>query len=275
MIVHHPLPPGSRTTSAGAGAGSTDRPPRRPGGQSTARPESGHPGPSLEPEYLGLAHELGNRTMIVSAQLQMVVAAGELAQEQLDAVRAAERALEALVATGERLLALAGPPAPAVSEVVDLRALAREVVAEAEMLVDAAGGSRITVHGSRPAPVTAVRSQLRLVVDNLVENALKYSPPGSPVVVEVRPHRGGVVLRVLDRGVGIAPRDLPHVQEPFFRSRAAEDSDRQGAGMGLAIARGLVERHGGHLGIASQPGRGTRVTVLLPPHVEPIDDERA
>jgi len=243
--------------------------PRPTPGRALGRPWDSDPTSPLEAEHLGLAHELGNRVMALSAQLQLVVGAGELAQEQVEAVRAAERALEALVATGDRLVTLAGLAPAAAPEVVDLQRLARDVVAEVESV---AGSSRVTVHGSRPAPVLVVRSQLRLVIDNLVENALKYSPPDSSVVVEVRPHRGGVVLRVLDRGVGIAARDLPHVQEPFYRSREAEASDRQGAGMGLAIARGLVERHGGHLGIASQPGRGTRVTVLLPPHLPTPDD---
>jgi signal transduction histidine kinase len=102
------------------------------------------------------------------------------------------------------------------------------------------------------------------LLDNLVDNALKYRFPGTPVTVSVEPLGGRVAVRVADLGPGIAARDLPRVFEPFFRTRDAQLRGVPGLGLGLAVARRLARALGGTLTVESEPGCGSRFTLVLP-----------
>jgi two-component system sensor histidine kinase BaeS len=107
------------------------------------------------------------------------------------------------------------------------------------------------------------------VVVNLLSNAVKFTPAGGSVTVETGPAPSArfAMLRVSDTGIGIAAQDLPFVTQRFFRGqRAAEVS---GSGIGLAVVDQLVRLHNGHMEIASEPGRGTQVTVMLPRAEDP------
>jgi signal transduction histidine kinase len=101
------------------------------------------------------------------------------------------------------------------------------------------------------------------VVENLVGNAVKYSPDGTPVRVEVRATEEGVVLAVRDWGVGIADDEVPHIFSLFYRASTA--GDVPGAGIGLASTKTIVEQHGGQISVKSALGVGTTVIVVLPP----------
>jgi signal transduction histidine kinase len=111
-------------------------------------------------------------------------------------------------------------------------------------------------------PVQADPNRLDRVVANLVGNALKYSPPGSPVEVSAAADEREVTVTVRDRGVGIAAEDLPRLFERFFRGRLTQRAD--GLGLGLYIVRMLVEAHGGRVGVESVPGEGSAFTFTLP-----------
>jgi signal transduction histidine kinase len=115
-----------------------------------------------------------------------------------------------------------------------------------------------------PLVVMADTVRLEQVFRNLIDNAVKYSPPAAPVDVSVRREGGEAVVRIRDRGIGIAPADLPYIFEPFRQTEAAA---RQGGGLGLGLAlvRGVVEQHGGRIGAQSDgPGTGTEFEVRLP-----------
>ena len=101
------------------------------------------------------------------------------------------------------------------------------------------------------------------VADILLDNAMKYSPPDSPVVVSLRVEGGRILLAVEDAGCGIDPEDLPHVFEPFFRSPRQRGTNTTGVGLGLAIARRIVRAMGGEITAGSTPGRGSRFVVSL------------
>ncbi|MCW2836730.1 MAG: walK 2, partial [Marmoricola sp.] len=106
------------------------------------------------------------------------------------------------------------------------------------------------------------------IVTNLLVNALKYSPPGSPVVIGFgRPRAGQVSLVVSDQGRGIDRGDLDSIFSELVRGRLAENDG--GTGLGLASVRDLVEQHGGSVSIDSEVGVGTTVTVLLPSQQAP------
>ena len=106
-----------------------------------------------------------------------------------------------------------------------------------------------------PVRVDAVQVQRILV--NLLDNALKFSPPGSPVTVRVTRTRKEVIVRVTDQGRGVPESELEHVFEPFYRGAPAQD--QTGTGLGLAIARGFAEANGGRLWAESRPGQGAVV----------------
>ena len=103
------------------------------------------------------------------------------------------------------------------------------------------------------------------VMANLLDNALRHTPSGGQVTVEVNRDLGEVRVVVADTGEGIRPDHLPHVFERFYRADAARDRDRGGSGIGLAIVRAIVVEHGGRVSAASEgPGAGATFTVTLP-----------
>jgi two-component system sensor histidine kinase BaeS len=106
------------------------------------------------------------------------------------------------------------------------------------------------------------RIRMREMVTNLLTNAVKFTPRGGRVMLETGPAADMAMLRVSDTGVGVPPEDLPHLSERFYRGREA--AEVSGSGIGLTIVDELVRGHHGSLDIASQPGQGTQVTILLP-----------
>jgi signal transduction histidine kinase len=106
------------------------------------------------------------------------------------------------------------------------------------------------------------QSRLERVVQNLLENGLKYSPPECPVVVDIALRDEWVVVSVRDRGIGILAEDLPHIFEQFFRGSSVQSIP--GTGIGLAGAKRIIDQHGGRIEVASTPGQGTTVMLFLP-----------
>jgi len=96
---------------------------------------------------------------------------------------------------------------------------------------------------------------------NLLDNALKYSPPGSPIEIEATQVEQEIQISILDRGVGIPPADLTHIFDKFYRVQHPEQVT--GTGLGLAISKGIVEAHGGHIWASNRPGGGTSITISL------------
>jgi two-component system cell cycle sensor histidine kinase PleC len=117
----------------------------------------------------------------------------------------------------------------------------------------------------RAAPrVRADGRALRQMLINLLTNAIKFTPEGGRIAIEaLLDDDGRPLLRVHDNGIGIAPEDMQRLGKPFVQLRPGRDLS-DGAGLGLAITRYLVELHGGALAIESTPGRGTTATVALP-----------
>jgi signal transduction histidine kinase len=111
-------------------------------------------------------------------------------------------------------------------------------------------------------PVLADRRYARQVISNLVANASKYSPEQSVVRIYALLNGGTVRTTVADQGPGIPPEQQAGLFERFYRIRS--DNDTPGVGLGLAIAKGIVEAHGGSIGIESEVGSGTRVWFTLP-----------
>ncbi|WP_375742480.1 ATP-binding protein [Corallococcus interemptor] len=148
---------------------------------------------------------------------------------------------------------------------LDLTALAREVVERVQVTRPERAAQLMLELPTEPLVGRWDEQRLDQLLTNLVENALRYSPPGTPVLVRVREEADGVRVEVEDRGIGIPEESLPQLFTPFFRARNATEHYAGGLGLGLAICREIVERHGGRIQARSEgPGKGTCFTVWLP-----------
>jgi signal transduction histidine kinase len=110
------------------------------------------------------------------------------------------------------------------------------------------------------------------VIDNLVSNAVKYTPSGGRVEVDLSVTHERVELVVIDTGIGISVRDRNHVFSRFFRTRHAAQRSIQGIGLGLSITKAIVDSHGGRIEVESEEGRGSTFRVRLPLDV-PVDQD--
>jgi signal transduction histidine kinase len=106
--------------------------------------------------------------------------------------------------------------------------------------------------------------RLAQVLDNLLDNAIRHSPAGSAVRVEILRAREGVECRVIDQGPGIPPQHLPHIFERFYRVDSSRNRKTGGTGLGLAIVQALVNAHEGKVGVESTPGVGSEFRFWLP-----------
>ena len=113
-------------------------------------------------------------------------------------------------------------------------------------------------------PVVLDARQIGRVLSNLVSNAIRHTPAGGSVAVRAFPVPEGVRVEVTDTGEGIRSEDLPHVFEQFYRGEKSRSRATGGAGLGLAIAKGIVEAHGGRIGVQSTPGQETLFYFILP-----------
>lgn len=131
-------------------------------------------------------------------------------------------------------------------------------------------GPRVSHSGSKlvcslsPAVVRGDYGQLVRLFSNLLDNALRHGPKGGTIHLTAEVHSDRVIVGVKDEGGNIPPEAIPNLCERFFRVDGSRASSTGGAGLGLAIAREIVIRHGGAIEITSQPTRGTQVIVTLP-----------
>jgi signal transduction histidine kinase len=153
-------------------------------------------------------------------------------------------------------------------------AMSRDCVSASALLREAmeihrgfARQAHVFVHmspGADPARINGDALKLRQSFANIVHNAVKFTPPGGTVSISAGVESAHLRIRIADTGTGISPDLLLSVSKPFHRLKSALDGRHQGAGLGLAFARAIFELHGGSLALASSPGEGTTVSILLP-----------
>ncbi|HEX6828572.1 MAG TPA: ATP-binding protein [Burkholderiales bacterium] len=207
------------------------------------------------------AHELRTPLAALLLQLQNLERADE--SERSTALDDLKQGLMRAARLVEQLLALArlDPEAELRRERVDLEALARSVVAELSPLAEATGID-LGLASATPAAVEGDPGSLRLMLRNLVDNAVRYTPAGGRVDVAVRTQGGDALLEVSDTGPGIPPDERELVFDRFYRGA---DVQAPGSGLGLAIVRRVVERHGGSISLEAGDGAaGLRALVRLP-----------
>jgi len=146
----------------------------------------------------------------------------------------------------------------------DLREPVRVAV---EASAEPAAARQISVTYAAPSTTVAIRfdrERIVQLVTNLVGNAVKFTPPGGTVAVEVRDEPEAAVIEIADTGPGIPPGELPRIFDRFYRGTNVGEARASGSGLGLAIARSIVEMHGGFIEVASVLGEGTVFRVVMP-----------
>jgi signal transduction histidine kinase len=141
-----------------------------------------------------------------------------------------------------------------------------DVTETAGILGEEAGITVTSAMPEHPVRMAVDRHRIREMLLNLVTNAIKYTPAGGTIELTLAEQDGSVSLTVGDTGIGIAPGDLPHIFERFWRADPARSrtGDRPGTGLGLSITKWIAEAHGGSITVRSRPRRGTTFTVRLP-----------
>jgi signal transduction histidine kinase len=146
----------------------------------------------------------------------------------------------------------------------DLRATVLSAVEQAQVSAQRRGLSLTAELPEMPLVTRHDPQRLGQVLTNLIGNALKFTPRGGSVRVVLSPHLRGARIQVIDTGVGIDARELPHVFDRFYRGSRANEARGSGSGLGLAIVRSVVEMHGGRIMVESRVGSGSSFTVTLP-----------
>ncbi|SNV23380.1 two-component histidine kinase SenX3 [Rhodococcus rhodochrous] len=157
-------------------------------------------------------------------------------------------------------------------EVVDVDAVVEEALDRTRLTAENAS---ITISTDRPSGLEILGDRTLLVsaLTNLIENAIAYSPAGSPVTISRSLREGKVAMAVTDRGIGIAKEDQERVFERFFRVDKARSRATGGTGLGLAIVKHVAANHHGEITLWSKPGTGSTFTLLVPAHLEDADDD--
>jgi signal transduction histidine kinase len=146
---------------------------------------------------------------------------------------------------------------------VDLHGLVLQSVESARPRAEAAG-IELVLDAEAVPPVDGEAVRLAQVLDNLVSNAIKFTPGGGRVSIHLSPRDGLVRFEISDTGIGIPEAERERLFERFFRSQTALERQIQGTGLGLYISKAIVEAHGGRIGVQSEPGEGTTFVVELP-----------
>jgi heavy metal sensor kinase len=211
------------------------------------------------------SHELRTPLATISAEIEWALGRERSAEEYRRCLETCRRAADRMRLLVERLLTLARlDQAELVLQRVPVGLT--PVVHDALAIVQPLAERRhVTIETHLDATtVSGDRDRLTDLVTNLFSNAIQYNRDGGRVHVDVWPEDGDACLRVRDTGIGIAPDDLPRVFERFYRADKARTTHSGGAGLGLAIAKWIVEAHGGRIACESTIDRGTEVTVRLP-----------
>jgi two-component system sensor histidine kinase BaeS len=130
-----------------------------------------------------------------------------------------------------------------------------------------ATAQQVTLGANVAAPLPVIEldpDRVQQTIGILISNALRYTPANGLITLAAWSDRTRVTIEVADTGSGIAPEDLPHVFDRFYRADKSRARESGGSGLGLAIAKGLVEAHGGSITVHSEMGKGTQFKVRLP-----------
>ncbi len=212
------------------------------------------------------SHELQTPLTILKGEIEVALRQPRSPEEYQEVLKSALEEIDRVARLVESLLLLARADAGVLRmdlRPVDLAQLVEDVYAQTKTLADRRGVA-LFIAALEPLSVQGDNERLRRVLLNLVENGIKYTPSGGRITISLQRDEDRVSLRVTDTGIGLSPEDREKIFERFYRSPRARSLDEGGAGLGLCIARSIVEAHGGKIQVESSPGIGSTFIVLLP-----------
>jgi signal transduction histidine kinase len=213
-----------------------------------------------------VSHELWTPLTSIIGHLDLVLDDDDsLPQDVTQHLSVARRNAERLYALVSNLLAAASGAASVHLRPTDLCGLVEHSI---ESAWPQAADTGVILKADVPDILWTTSDPLRIrqVLDNLISNAIKYSPDGGTVTVRARQQSDAAILEVEDTGIGMSPNETKLVFGKFFRTAAARESSIPGVGLGLSITKAIVDSHGGTIRCSSEPGAGTTFTVTLPLH---------
>ncbi len=212
------------------------------------------------------SHELRTPLAVILTETQRVLARERTVAEYREAIEVCREAAQDMKRLTESLLELARFDAgqePLQRQPFDLAVVAQAAV---DLMRPLAAERNLKVEvACTPAPASGDPDRLRRVAVNLLQNAVRYNRDGGEIRVATSVNENEAALTVSDTGHGITAEALPHVFERFYRADKARSRAQGGTGLGLAICKAIVTAHGGGITVESEVGRGTTVTVRLPP----------
>lgn len=212
-----------------------------------------------------VSHQVRSPLTAILSYIELLARTGQLAPEQMEFARLVRHNVQLITETINDLLELGRVEAGMdhQNEVVSLANTARYVVDALESKAEAKG-QIIDFSAEEDVPLVLGNPiRLRQIYLNLLENAIKYTPVGGRIKLNIRAEGGQAVSTVADTGIGIPIDDQPHIYDRFYRSRGVTDA-YEGTGLGLSIVKSIVEAHEGRIWVESRPGEGTSFTVVLP-----------
>jgi signal transduction histidine kinase len=220
----------------------------------------------LKSDFISIAsHELRTPLSLILLYAAMLREdLGEGAKSQLDPVLRAATRLKGIMETMLNLSYLETGEMSLKPAEFDLRAAVKEACEDYQALADTAGLELSTRLPEDEMPVYADREKIRVVLDNLISNAVKFTPSGGHVRVALSRRGNDLEMSIADTGIGIPPDDLERVFERFYQVEDHMTRQQGGMGLGLSIVKGLVDLHGGRVWAESVLGRGSRFVTVLP-----------
>ena len=212
------------------------------------------------------SHELQTPLTILKGEMEVALRSPRSPEEYQRILKSALEEIDRIARLVDGLLLLARADAGVLRmdrRPADLAQLVEEVYGQTRILAEARSVN-LRLGPVDPISVQGDYAHLRRLLLNLVDNAVKYTPPGGHVTISLQPSGGWASIRVGDTGMGIPPEDQARIFQRFYRSAEARSRGEGGAGLGLCIARSIAEAHGGRIEVESATGRGSTFTVLLP-----------
>jgi signal transduction histidine kinase len=223
---------------------------------------------SMKSEFVAtVSHDLRSPLTLMRGYATMLEMVGELNDQQQGYVRKIISGVENMSRLVNNLLDL-GRIEIGVGlqvETVSARDIVERVVGALQLQANQKSIALTSIiDDGLPDSLQADQALLHQGVYNLVENAIKYTPTGGQVNLRVRSTRSDVTFEIRDNGIGIAPSDLAHLFEKFYRGKQREARAQHGTGLGLAIVRSIAERHGGKVWVESEIGKGSAFFLQVP-----------
>jgi len=217
------------------------------------------------------SHELQTPLTILRGEIEVALRSQRSEEEYAAILKSALEEIERISRIVEGLLLLARADAGVLrmdAQPVDLVHLIEEVLHQTALLAQEKSIGLI-MGSTEPLETTGDYAHLRRLFLNLVDNGIKYTPPGGTVRVSIERTGEAAILSVKDTGPGIPPEEQEKVFQRFFRSPEARSAGQGGSGLGLSIARSIAEAHGGKLELESAPGKGSTFRIYLPLRPQP------